>query len=105
MPKKIQTLKETTMYSVNHETGVIVTHHLPWTREDPQLEHYVRKGFTYERPLEEETEPTVAELDAARKVLDNAPVKSTMLAVTDEKGTHILEKKQRRKYHKKVKKV
>ncbi len=94
----------TPMYSVNKETGVVVTHHLPWERGNPQLELYEAKGFTYERPAEKEVCPKdIAEAIANLEEADVPNTGDRMLAITDEKGTHILSQKPKRKYHKKVK--
>ncbi len=56
MPRKVVMPNETIMYSVDSETKVVVTHHLPWESTSPQLEHYVKKGFTFERPVSGEGE-------------------------------------------------
>ena len=50
MTKESKLVDETVMYSVNRETGAVVTHHLPWASTSPQLEHYRQKGFTFEKP-------------------------------------------------------
>jgi hypothetical protein len=60
MPKKSALATTTTMYSIHKETGAVVIHHLPWPKGNPQLEHYVEKGFTYERPVEKPVGTTPA---------------------------------------------
>ncbi len=42
---------ETLMYSIHPRTGDIITHHLPFARESEQLDFYVAKGFTFEKPV------------------------------------------------------
>ena len=52
MPNRTTLPNETIMYSIHPQTGAIITHRLPWVKDSPQLEHYVAKGFIYERPEE-----------------------------------------------------
>ncbi len=61
MSKKNNLVSETVMYSINPGSGQIVTHHLPWPRTSPQLQKYVERGLTFERPQSRqvEAEPVV----------------------------------------------
>ena len=72
----------TVMYSVHPETGKSVTHKLPYKRDSANLETYIRKGFTFERPPD-----ASAEFLEATKRLDEAPVVSvTTLEVPNGPG-------------------
>lgn len=50
MPKKTNLPSETKMYSINPSNGEVLVHHLPWAEDSPQLQKYIKRGFTYERP-------------------------------------------------------
>ena len=59
MAKRSKLTNETIMYSINpvrmnrkgeREGGEVMTHHLPWSSDSTQLQRYVAKGFTFERP-------------------------------------------------------
>ena len=63
MAKKNNLVSETTMYSINPGTGTVVTHHLPWPRTSPQLQKYIERGFTFERPQGYELEPAPRQVE------------------------------------------
>jgi len=50
MVKKSNLVSETIMYSINPGSGQVVVHHLPWSRSSPQLERYIERGFSFEKP-------------------------------------------------------
>ena len=57
--KKIELVNDTVMYSINPrrerrgvmEGGEVITHHLPWLKTSPQLEKYIARGYTFDRPV------------------------------------------------------
>ena len=66
--KKSNLISETKLYSINPvrknrkgETigGEVIVHHLPYPSTSPQLEKYLARGFTFERP----PEPTIKKSD------------------------------------------
>lgn len=65
---KSNLVNETIMYSINSGGGEVLVHRLPFGRENPQLETYVERGFTFERPN------TDKDIIAVVKILDNAPI-------------------------------
>jgi len=67
MTKASHLVKETVMYSIHPETGLVIIHHLPWERTSPQLEHYQQKGFTFEKP-EIETPAVVKSPETVKRV-------------------------------------
>ncbi len=69
---------ETLMYSIHPVTELVVTHHLPWEKGHPQLEHYEKKGFTYEKPPEKVAVvevPTLAPIEASTVIEQAQKVK------------------------------
>ena len=64
MAKKSNLVNETVMYSINPGSGRVVTHHLPYMETSPQLQKYVRRGFTFERPQVEQ-EPTRKQVEVS----------------------------------------
>ncbi len=76
MSKKVVLPHETLMYSVHKETGHIVTHHLPWPKDNPQLEYYLAKGFTFERPPDKEVVVEMPKRDIKRRKIKHKKVKA-----------------------------
>ena len=65
---------ETTMYSINPKGGEVITHHLPWAKTSAQLNQYIEKGFTFERPSIEEN-PALFEKPVAPLYVSDKPPK------------------------------
>ncbi len=69
MPKVSKLVNETTMYSMHPQTNEVITHHLPWKRQSPQLEHYIERGFTFDRPAV--TLKPMVDMGVDQRAMDN----------------------------------